>query len=308
MCNKNHKQQNFTGISKSWHNLFEKWKQILSINLLALQFLIDVAASAAIGLSGVQFVQVIIRFRVQFGINLHEWVFQKAEIARAASTSGRFLKNWQRDISQQDISTHIAPTGRTMRGQKRMCVANFVFRHGWIKLFLSFFYTLKCVGICLLCSRRVQRVMPLHCFIAVKHHWNNLKGNILEIFARKRNKLNWEVLRETAHKLGWKLEGTPKCVTIAEDLFECVIPRWKAAEKNLTLTKKQTNKQTNTQINLFSLELAMDDTNYFLNYINLIITSNWVIKHSCTREHSPRPCVDFCRYDMISPSSRIIRQ
>ena len=26
----------------------------------------------------------IIRFRVQFGINLYEWVFQKAEIARAA--------------------------------------------------------------------------------------------------------------------------------------------------------------------------------------------------------------------------------
>ena len=28
---------------------------------------------------------VIIRFGVQFVINLHEWVFQKAEIARAAS-------------------------------------------------------------------------------------------------------------------------------------------------------------------------------------------------------------------------------
>ena len=28
-----------------------------------------------------------IRFRVQFGINLHEWVFQKAEIARAALAS-----------------------------------------------------------------------------------------------------------------------------------------------------------------------------------------------------------------------------
>ena len=35
----------------------------------------------------VQLVQVIIRFRVQFGINLHEWVFQKAEIAWAASAS-----------------------------------------------------------------------------------------------------------------------------------------------------------------------------------------------------------------------------
>ena len=33
------------------------------------------------------FAWVIIRFRVQFGINLHEWVFQKAEIARAAKTS-----------------------------------------------------------------------------------------------------------------------------------------------------------------------------------------------------------------------------
>ena len=32
-------------------------------------------------------VQVIIRFRVQFGIKLHESVFQKAEIARAASVS-----------------------------------------------------------------------------------------------------------------------------------------------------------------------------------------------------------------------------
>ena len=35
----------------------------------------------------VQLVYVIIRIRVQFGINLHEWVFQKAEIARAASAS-----------------------------------------------------------------------------------------------------------------------------------------------------------------------------------------------------------------------------
>ena len=33
------------------------------------------------------YVQVIIWFRVQFGINLYEWVFQKAEIARAASAS-----------------------------------------------------------------------------------------------------------------------------------------------------------------------------------------------------------------------------
>ena len=39
---------------------------------------------------------VIIRFRVQFVINLYEWVFQKAEIARAASASAisaAFLKN-----------------------------------------------------------------------------------------------------------------------------------------------------------------------------------------------------------------------
>ena len=28
--------------------------------------------------------QVILRFQVQFGINLHEWVFQTAEIAQAA--------------------------------------------------------------------------------------------------------------------------------------------------------------------------------------------------------------------------------
>ena len=33
------------------------------------------------------YVQVIIWFRVQFGMNLLEWVFQKAEIARAASAS-----------------------------------------------------------------------------------------------------------------------------------------------------------------------------------------------------------------------------
>ena len=40
----------------------------------------------------------IIRFRVQFGINLHEWVFQKAEIVRAASASA-FLKNSQVQIN-----------------------------------------------------------------------------------------------------------------------------------------------------------------------------------------------------------------
>ena len=49
---------------------------------------------------------VIIRFRDQFGINLHEWVFQKAEIARAASASaisvfwkthkGKLIPNWTR--------------------------------------------------------------------------------------------------------------------------------------------------------------------------------------------------------------------
>ena len=63
MCNKNHKQKHFTGICKSWHNLFKKRKQILSINLLALQFLTDMAASAAIGLSG-----------VQFGLLSYEWI------------------------------------------------------------------------------------------------------------------------------------------------------------------------------------------------------------------------------------------
>ena len=44
-----------------------------------------------------ELLQVIIRFRVQFGINLHEWVFQKAEIARAASASSisAFWKNSQ---------------------------------------------------------------------------------------------------------------------------------------------------------------------------------------------------------------------
>ena len=51
-------------------------------------------------------VEVIIRFRVQFGINLHEWVFQKAEIARAASASAisafwkthkcKLIPNWTR--------------------------------------------------------------------------------------------------------------------------------------------------------------------------------------------------------------------
>ena len=51
-------------------------------------------------------VEVIIRFRVQFGINLHEWVFQKAEIVRAASASAisafwkthkcKLIPNWTR--------------------------------------------------------------------------------------------------------------------------------------------------------------------------------------------------------------------
>ena len=52
------------------------------------------------------FVWVIIRFRVQFGINLHELVFQKAEIARVASASAisafwktykcKWISNWTR--------------------------------------------------------------------------------------------------------------------------------------------------------------------------------------------------------------------
>jgi len=51
-------------------------------------------------------VYVIIRFRVQFGINLHQWVFQKAEIAWAASASAisafwkthkcKLIPNWTR--------------------------------------------------------------------------------------------------------------------------------------------------------------------------------------------------------------------
>lgn len=45
--------------------------------------------------------------------------------------------------------------------------------------------------------------MDLNCFIPVRHHSNNVKGNILEIFARKRSKLYWEVLyRKIAYKLG----------------------------------------------------------------------------------------------------------
>ena len=38
----------------------------------------------------------VIRFQVQFGINLHEWVFQRAEIARADFS---FLKNSQVQIN-----------------------------------------------------------------------------------------------------------------------------------------------------------------------------------------------------------------
>ena len=47
-----------------------------------------------------------IRFRVQFGINLHDWIFQKAEIAQAASASAnsafwktqkcKLISNWMR--------------------------------------------------------------------------------------------------------------------------------------------------------------------------------------------------------------------
>ena len=37
---------------------------------------------------------VIIRFRVQFGINLHDWIFQKAEIAQAASANA-FSAFWK---------------------------------------------------------------------------------------------------------------------------------------------------------------------------------------------------------------------
>ena len=46
-------------------------------------------------------IKVIIRFRVQFGINVHKWVFQKAEIAGAALASAisPFLKNSQVQIN-----------------------------------------------------------------------------------------------------------------------------------------------------------------------------------------------------------------
>ena len=42
-----------------------------------------------------------LQFQVQFGINLHKWVFQKAEIARATLVSAvlAFLKNSQVQIS-----------------------------------------------------------------------------------------------------------------------------------------------------------------------------------------------------------------
>ena len=52
------------------------------------------------------FFSVLIRFRVQFGINLHGWVFPKAEIARAAEASAistfwkthkcKLISNWTR--------------------------------------------------------------------------------------------------------------------------------------------------------------------------------------------------------------------
>ena len=43
------------------------------------------------------------RFRVQLGVNLHEGVFQKAEIVRAASASAifSFLKNSQVQINSK---------------------------------------------------------------------------------------------------------------------------------------------------------------------------------------------------------------
>ena len=40
------------------------------------------------------YVQVVIWFREKFGINLHEWVFQKAEIARATS-AGAISAFWE---------------------------------------------------------------------------------------------------------------------------------------------------------------------------------------------------------------------
>ena len=50
-----------------------------------------------------ELVKVIMRFRVEFGIDLHEWVSQKAEIARAASASviSTFLKNSQAQINSK---------------------------------------------------------------------------------------------------------------------------------------------------------------------------------------------------------------
>ena len=44
----------------------------------------------------------------------------------------------------------------------------------------------------------MERVTFLYCFIAVMRHLNNLKGNILEIFARKRSQVILGARRETA--------------------------------------------------------------------------------------------------------------
>ena len=45
-----------------------------------------------------------VRFRVQFEVNLHEWVFQKAEIERADSEKKKTNKKICKEEVQEDLS------------------------------------------------------------------------------------------------------------------------------------------------------------------------------------------------------------
>ena len=66
-----------------------------------------------------KYVWVIMQFRVQFGINLQDWIFQKAGIARVASNKktlkGKLIPNWTRKKKQYDYLLKNSRGGSTRR-------------------------------------------------------------------------------------------------------------------------------------------------------------------------------------------------
>ena len=80
-----------------------------------------------IELIGVQFVQVVIRLRVQFGNNLHKWVFQK--VSKLHEPVGRMQFELFEKHTTPSVSTHRGRSPRRINHVSTRCLKNGLIFH-----------------------------------------------------------------------------------------------------------------------------------------------------------------------------------